>query len=234
MKKRSIIIVIFVLLIIGIAAYLSTFRLTAIEVSGCVVVSEDAVKDSIMQSGYAGNTLKLIIGNKLDKLDPIPFVDKLDIEYLSKNKVSVTVYEKSIAGCISYMDSYVFFDKDGVILESTSKMIKGVPCIKGLSFDSWEKHERLPINDDKKFQFILTITQLIEKYELDIDSIKFTTENEIILTHGDITIELGEGEYLAIQMMNLGSILEGLEGLKGTLYMKDFNSDDATASFSRK
>lgn len=234
MKKRSIIIVIFVLLIIGIAAYLSTFSLTEIEVSGCVVVSEDAVKDSIMQSGYSGNTLKLIIGNKLDKLEPIPFVDKLDIEYISKNKVSVTVYEKSIAGCISYMDSYVFFDKDGVILESTSKMIKGVPCIKGLSFDSWEKHERLPINDDKKFQFILTITQLIEKYELDIDSIKFTTENEIILTHGDITIELGEGEYLAIQMMNLGSILEGLEGLKGTLYMKDFNSDDATASFSRK
>jgi cell division protein FtsQ len=51
--------------------------------------------------------------------------------------------------------------------------------------------------------------------------------------HDDITIELGEGEYLAIQMMNLGSILDGLEGMSGTLYMKDFDSDKATASFSK-
>ena len=49
-----------------------------------------------------------------------------------------------------------------------------------------------------------------------------------------ITIELGSGENLEIQMMNLGSILEGLKGLEGTLYMKDFDSDEATASFSNK
>lgn len=35
-------------------------------------------------------------------------------------------------------------------------------------------------------------------------------------------------------MMNLGSILDGLSGMEGTLYMKDFNSDNATASFSKK
>ena len=132
------------------------------------------------------------------------------------------------------MDGYVFFDKDGVILEVSSQVIEGVPCIKGLNFSSWEIGEKLPIEDSSKFQMILSITQLIEKYELDIDSIRFTTENEIILLHEKITIELGDGEYLAIQMMNLGSILEGLEGLEGTLYMKDFDSDNATASFSNK
>ena len=35
-------------------------------------------------------------------------------------------------------------------------------------------------------------------------------------------------------MMNLGSILENLEGMEGTLYMKDFDSNDSTASFSKK
>ena len=90
------------------------------------------------------------------------------------------------------------------------------------------------MSEDGKFQSILTITQLIEKYKLDIDGIKFTAENEIILEHAGISIELGEGEYLAVQMMNLGSILEGLEGLEGTLHMKEFNSDEATASFSKK
>ena len=74
----------------------------------------------------------------------------------------------------------------------------------------------------------------MEKYNLEIDSIKFTAENEIVLQHGGITIELGEGEYLAVQMMNLGNILKNLEGMSGTLYMKDFDSENATASFSKK
>ena len=77
------------------------------------------------------------------------------------------------------------------------------------------------------------ITQLVEKYDLEIDGIKFTAENEIVLQHGGITIELGEGEYLAVQMMNLGNILKNLEGMSGTLYMKDFDSENATASFSK-
>jgi cell division protein FtsQ len=153
---------------------------------------------------------------------------------LSKHKISVTVYEKSVAGCVEYMNQYIYFDKDGLILESSSELIAGIPCIKGLNFTSWEIGEKLPVDDSGKFQSILSITQLIDKYELDIDGIKFTAENEIILIHDNITIELGEGEYLAIQMMNLGSILEGLDGMSGTLYMKDFNSDNATASFSAK
>ena len=40
-----------------------------------------------------------------------------------KNTVTVQVYEKSVAGCIEYMENYVYFDKDGIVLE-TSKSSK--------------------------------------------------------------------------------------------------------------
>lgn len=233
MKKRIILIVILVLILCGVA-YLSTFRLTDINVSGCENVDEELIIEAIKEKSIANNTAILYISNKIDPICDIPLISKIEIEFISKNEISVIVYEKSIAGCVEYMDGYVFFDKDGVILEVSSQVIEGVPCIKGLNFSSWEIGEKLPIEDSSKFQMILSITQLIEKYELDIDSIRFTTENEIILLHEKITIELGDGEYLAIQMMNLGSILEGLEGLEGTLYMKDFDSDNATASFSNK
>ena len=132
------------------------------------------------------------------------------------------------------MDQFIYFDKDGIILDALDHRIDGIPRVEGLVFDQWEIGQKLPIEDKGKFQMILSVTQLLDKYELDVDSIEFTAENEIVLTHEGIIILLGEGEYLAIQMMNLGSILEGLEGMEGTLYMKDFNSDNATASFSRK
>ncbi len=231
MKKIKIILIAIFVILIGGAAYLSTFKLETIQVTGCDVVSEQEIIDRIEGSGYFNNTVVIYIKNKINPITDIPFVAKLDIDFVSKNKVTVTVYEKSIAGCIEYMDSYVYFDKDGIILESSNELISGIPCIEGLNFESWEMGKKLPIDNEKKFQSILAITQLIEKYELQIDEIRFTSENEIVLRHDEIKIELGEGDYLAVQMMNLGSILEGLEGQSGTLYMKDFNSDNATASF---
>jgi cell division protein FtsQ len=231
MKKTGIVLIGILLVIAILIGYLSTFHLTNIQVEGCDLVSEQDVRDAIDNSGFMNNTIVLYIKNKIKPIDGIPFVAKLDIDFVSKNTVDVTVYEKTIAGCIEYMNSYVYFDKDGIIMESSDQQKESVPCIQGLDFASWEMGEKLPIQDEEKFKHILTITQLIEKYELSIDGIEFTDEDEIVLHHEGISIELGEGDYLAVQMMNLGSILEGLEGLEGTLYMKDFDSDHATASF---
>lgn len=233
-KKKIKILCVILLVLFGGFMYLSTFHLKTIRVSGCENVDEELVRQAVEAQRFSDNTLLVYLMSKIKPIENIPFVAKMDIEFVSKNEIEVMVYEKSMAGCVEYMDGYVYFDKDGVILDASPEMIPGVPCIKGLHFSQWEVGEKLPIDDESRFQSILSITQLVDKYELEIDGIEFTAENEIVLFHGGITIELGEGEYLAIQMMNLGSILEGLEGMEGTLYMKDFNSDNATASFSKK
>ncbi len=233
MKKHWI--VLFVLIVIaGTVFYLSTFTVEQVDVNGCEIVNTQTVTDAVKAQAPLDNTLLLCLKTKFIKLDEIPFVSKMDVEMTGRKSIAVTVYEKSIAGCVLYEGNYVYFDKDGIVLDSSKERVGTVPLIKGLIFDEWDVGKKLPSDDDKKFQTILTITQLVEKYNLEIDSIKFTAENEIVLQHGGITIELGEGEYLAVQMMNLGNILKNLEGMSGTLYMKDFDSENATASFSKK
>lgn len=233
MKKHWI--VLFVLIVIaGTVFYLSTFTVEQVDVNGCEIVNTQTVTDAVKAQAPLDNTLLLCLKTKFKKLDEIPFVSKMDVEMTGRKSIAVTVYEKSIAGCVLYEGNYVYFDKDGIVLDSSKERVGTVPLIKGLIFDEWDVGKKLPSDDDKKFQTILTITQLVEKYNLEIDSIKFTAENEIVLQHGGITIELGEGEYLAVQMMNLGNILKNLEGMSGTLYMKDFDSENATASFSKK
>ena len=233
MKKHWI--VLFVLIVIaGTVFYLSTFTVEQVDVNGCEIVNTQTVTDAVKAQAPLDNTLLLCLKTKFKKLDEIPFVSKMDVEMTGRKSIAVTVYEKSIAGCVLYKGNYVYFDKDGIVLDSSKERVGTVPLIKGLTFDEWDVGKKLPSDDDKKFQTILTITQLVEKYNLEIDSIKFTAENEIVLQHGGITIELGEGEYLAVQMMNLGNILQNLEGMSGTLYMKDFDSENATASFRKK
>lgn len=61
-----------------------------------------------------------------------------------------------------YKGDYVYFDKDGIVLDSSKRRVGSAPLIKGLTFTEWSIGKKLPSDDDKKFQTILTITQLVE------------------------------------------------------------------------
>ena len=234
--KVPIIPIIILVILLGGILYLSTYTLKTIEINGCEMSSEDEVREYIESKALMDNTLLLYLNNRFGSSESIPFVTKMDISFEGKHKVKVDVYEKSVAGCIEYMECYVFYDKDGIVMETDKERREGVPYIKGLSVKSWELGQKLPIENKKKFDMILNITQLLEKYELEIQGIRFTADGEIVLTHDNIEIELGDGSNVAVQLMNLGSILEaeGLEGKTGTLYMKDYSQDNPIASFKVK
>ena len=232
--KGAVVLAVLLALLMTAYYYFDSHTIVSVNISGNQVVSEDTVRDAVLASAPLNNTLLLKLNTRFHPVESIPFVAKLDIDIEGKDTVNVTVYEKSLSGCVEYMNGYVFFDKDGIVLEAGNHLIQGVPCIKGLKFDNWEMGERLPVSDTARFQYILSITQLVEKYKIDLDGIKFTPEDEIELTCGGVTVELGHGDYISIQLMNLGSILDQLKDMQGTLYMKDFKTSGSTASFSRK
>lgn len=235
MKRKAIIILLVLLaLLLGGGLYVSTYHLDEVRVEGCVMSSEEVIAAAVREDAPLGNILLLYLKNKISPIKDIPFVAKLDIEFIDKNTLSVKVYEKSVAGCLDYMDNYIYFDRDGIVLEASNDRKKGVPSIDGLNISSWEMGKKLPIADQERFSTILTITQLIEKYSLDIDLVSFTKEGNIILRQQKILVELGNGDNLNLQMMNLGSMLKELKGKSGTLYMKDYSSENATASFKEK
>lgn len=210
------------------------FHIDNIEVTGNKHYTKEQIKDFVLSEGYIDNTILLMIKNKIHPIEDIPFIAKLDIEYESAHKITATVYEKAMAGCVEYMNEYVYFDQDGYVLEISPTKLEDAPCITGMSFSSMELYEKLPIEDKDRFKLILKLTQLLNKYELTIDYIHFTVENEIVMGYRDIIIELGDGSNMEEQLIDLDKILAGLEGKKGTLDMKDFDSSSGKASFKQK
>lgn len=223
--------IIFGIVVIVLVILFTCFKIDDIEVTGEKHYSKEQIKEFVLAEGYIDNTILLMLKNKMRPIEDIPFVAKLDIEYVNAHKITVTVYEKAMAGCVEYMNEYVYFDQDGYVLEISPTKLEDAPCITGMSFNSMELHEKLPIEDENRFKTILKLTQLLQKYELQVESIKFTSEGEIVLMYGNIRIELGDGSNLAEQLIDLGSILEGLKGQKGTLDMKDFDTASGKASF---
>lgn len=223
--------IILVIVLVLFVILFTCFKIDDIEVTGEKHYTKAQIKDYVLSEGYIDNTILLMLKNKIQPIENIPFVAKIDVEYVSAHKITITVYEKAMAGCVEYMNEYVYFDQDGYVLEISPTKLEDAPCITGMSFASMELHEKLPIEDKKRFKTILKLTQLIQKYELQIEAIKFTSEGEIVLGYEDIRIELGDGTNLEEQLIDLGSILNGLKGKKGTLDMKEFDTVSGKASF---
>lgn len=173
---------------------------------------------------------------KLFKKDDkeITFVEKYDVDVVWPNKMTVTVYEKSIIGYISYMGCNMYFDREGIVVESTSQQYEGVPEISGLKFTSIVLNSKLETGNDEVFGRILEMTQAFDKYQLDIDRIYFNSAYEVTLNMGEVRILLGSSADSTDKLFALKQMSSKLKGMKGTLDMRDYDGNDSSIIFKKE
>lgn len=235
-KKTGIFILAAVVLAAGIlgAAYyvMTTHTIQIVYVEGNLHYTEEEIKSIVMDGPLGNNSLYLSMKYKNKGVEDIPFVDVMDVSILSPDTIKITVYEKALAGYVKYMDSYMYFDKDGCVVESSGVKTVGVPQITGLSFDYLVLGEPLPVEDARIFNTILNLTKLLNKYELIADKIYFHSSDEITLYFGDVKVALGK-DYATLEdkIMLLPNFLTELEGKSGTLQMEKYEESDGRFTF---
>ena len=213
-----------ILLIFGIPLLLFgfTFQLKKINVQGTEQVTADEVKTALVQTKFDSNTILFYLKNKFYADTKIPFVEKIDVGYKDNHTVNVYVYEKKVIGCVKFMGEYLYFDKDGIIVESSSKQLKNIPEIKGLQFSKVILNEKLVVQKDELFNVILNITQLIDKYKLKVSTISFNSKYEVTIDCGDNTILLGKRSTYDEALSELKNMLPKAKGMSLTIDMRDF------------
>lgn len=199
-----------------------TCRLDKVIVEGSSHYTNEELQDKVVTKKTDWNTILLYLRYKYGKVDSIPFVEDIDIELVNKNTVKIHVYEKVITGCIEFMGGYMYFDKDGIVVESSNEKLDEVPFITGLSFNQIILYEKLDVQKKSLFKVILNLTQLIKKFELKIDTIQFNSNYEVTLYSGDSKILLGKRDTYDEQIAELKNVLPNTEGKKLIVDMKDF------------
>lgn len=207
---------------IPILIFFLTCNLENVIIEGNTKYTEEELKNKIINTSTDGNTILLYLRHKYGKINKIPFVEDVDIELINKNEVKIQVYEKVVTGCIEYMGSYMYFDKDGIIVESSNEKLDKVPFISGLLFSKIVLYEKLDIQKEELFHVILNITQLIYKYELSVDTIKFNKDFEITLNLHDIEVLLGKRDTYDEQIAELKNLIPKSIGKNLTIDMKNF------------
>ncbi|MBP5262894.1 MAG: cell division protein FtsQ [Lachnospiraceae bacterium] len=202
---------------------LSKYHVENTYVDGNIHYSDEEIKEMIMGGVLGDNSLYLSHKYKNWSAKNIPFIDAITVETLSPDTIKITVYEKALAGYIKYLDAYMYFDKDGYLVENSSVRTAGIPQITGLSFSYAVLGKPLPVQDDKVFGDILTITKLLKKYELSADRIQFDGSN-VTLHFGGIRVALGnERSRLENKIMIIPQVLDSLGDVKGVFHMESYD-----------
>ena len=135
-KVILIIIAVLLLILAGLYLYLvNAYRVTNVKVEGNLHYTEDEIKDMVMTGRYGNNSLYLSLKYRNKGVEDIPFIETMDVTILSPDSIRITVYEKALAGCIQYLGLYMYFDKDGTVVETSSETTPGVPIVTGLAYN---------------------------------------------------------------------------------------------------
>lgn len=225
-KKRGPgILVIFILLaiILGVLWWIiSTHTVKNVYVEGNVHYSSEEIKQMVMNGPMGNNSLYLSLKYHEKGVKNVPFVDVMDVEVLEPDTIKIIVYEKSLAGYMEFMDSFVYFDKDGYMVETSTVRTAGIPQVAGLKFQSVTMGEKIPVENERVFETIMSIANLLKKYELNADKIFFQSDYDIILYFGELRVALGDDSGLEDKVMQLSNMLEQLAGKKGVLHMENY------------
>ena len=217
--------------VISILIGISALRIRTIHVSGNRQYTAEQIEASIFDSRLSHNPVYCYLQYRFRPHKTIPFVQDYKIVFRSMSDVEIIVYEKSVVGYVSYMNSCMYFDKDGIVVESTSETLDGVPKIVGLSFGHIILHQPLPVEDKSVFNEILNLTQMLSVNEIAVDEIRFNKEKESILQIGNLKVELGNNSNMNGKLSELTDILRDYPSLSGTLYLDSYDESNANPMY---
>ena len=218
-------------LLFGYQYILDNYTVTTSYVEGNVHYTDEEILDMVMAGRYGNNSLFLSMKYRNKSISDVPFVEKMDVSVVDPHTIKIEVYEKALAGYVEYLENYMYFDKDGIVVESSNEKTKGIPLVTGLQFDHVVLYEPLPVDNPEIFKSILSITQLVNKYNLSIDRIYFGSDNTLTLYFDEVRVALGNATDLDEKLMKLQYMLPELEGKSGVLRMENYTEETKNISF---
>ena len=210
--------------------FFTFFQVKTVEVIGNDHYTEDELKEKILKGSMTSNAILAPLFYSKNAAEELPYIESFNVRRSGRNKLIISVKEKSVVGCIPYLDSYVYFDSNGYFVEGSKTRDTKVAFFDGIQPKKVVMEEKLPIKETV-LNTTETLSTIFSKNGMIPDHIRLDYDKEISLLYGDITVQLGKDEYLEDKMTRAIAILPQLEGQKGILHMENISRNSKTVTF---
>ena len=232
-KKVSIIpkiaVLFLIIIAIGIFAFISPiFNIKAIEVNGNNKIDKDTVI-SLSGVNIGKNIFQVSKKQVINSIKENQYINNVDVKRKLPGTLEINVEERKIAYQVKVINSYVYLDYQGYILEVSSNKEK-VPLIEGFTTnqDTLLNGKRLDNNDIKLLRTILRIMETAKTSEIDkLISKILVKDNEYILelSKENKLVYLGDATDLTNRMTYVKIIVDKEKGKTGKAFVdKDINN----------
>lgn len=215
-------------LLVAAVVFFTYYKVDSVQVRGTTHYSDEEVKKMVLRGPLASNSVLAPMIYSTTDTDDVAFVDAFKVTQINRNTICISVKEKKPVGCIHYLDSYVFFDRNGIFVEGSKTRDESVPYFDGIQVNSVVMDEKLDIKGDSVLNTAVALSTIFQKNEMIPDHIQFDSSYSISLIYGDITVQLGKDEDLEEKMNRVIAILPKLTGKKGILHMESVSTDTNT------
>ena len=113
-------------ILLAVILFLSV-HVTSVTVTGSKRYTAEQLDGILFPERWDKNSIYLYFKDRFRPHRQIPFVEDYKLVFHGPTRLEVIVYEKDIVGYVSNMSSYMYFDRDGIVVESSSSKLEGVP-----------------------------------------------------------------------------------------------------------
>ncbi len=160
------------------------------------------------------NLFKYKLDEIKEKIETHPYVKEVTVERKLSGRLIIKVKERSEYAIITYMGSYIYIDKEGVVLRvSDSELSHKLPLITGAEFKSFNVGEAVDVinlQDLVKVIKVLEAANLTEMADTISEVNIAEPENIKLITFDGIEVHLGSAENPAYLMLTLKEVLVNL------------------------
>ncbi len=188
------------------------FNISSIQVNGIESLTEEQViKICALDKThnlFAYNTIKAANDLKANN-----YVSDVSFKKIFPQTLVINVDEYKVRGYIPYMNSYLYIDGEGRVLDSRPDMSKQLPIVTGLHFDSFKIGQVLNTDNPKAYKAVKEMANLFGGYDMLGNVIKMDvsdTEN-IHLYVDKVDVKFGDFDNANDKMVVLNEILKQMD-----------------------
>ena len=211
---------------VAVIVFFSYYKVDTVEVRGTSHYTDEEVKNMVLRGPMASNSVLAPLLYSTTNTEDIAYVDAFKVTQLNRNTICISVKEKKTVGCIRYLDSYIYFDRNGIFVEGSQN--RDVPYFDGIQVNSIVMDEKLDIKGDTVLNTAVALSTIFQKNDMIPDHIQFDSSYSISLIYGDITVQLGKDADLEEKMNRVIAILPKIQGKKGILHMESVATESNT------
>ncbi len=215
----------------GAMFFFSFFQIKHIEVRGSTRYSDAEIKSMVLKGLFSDNSVLAPIFCSNDNVKDVFFVDGYSVTQMSKDTIAINVREKKPVGCIPFLDSYIYFDRNGIFIDGSRTREDKIPYFSGIEVKKVVEDEKLSFRGNDILSTAVTLSTIFQKEQSLPDYVAFDGKGQITLMYGMITVNLGQNRYLEDKMARAIAILPKITGRKGILHLESVKENSKIVTF---